>query len=55
MPKNDFPEHRFRFAERWARKRVERSPRAIWITLVLDMILIAIIFGMVYISLRSWK
>lgn len=49
------PEHRFRFAERWQRKRQARSPKAMWMTIVLDALLIALILGMVYVVMQSWK
>jgi hypothetical protein len=49
------PEHRFRFAERWQRKRQARSPKAMWMTIVLDALLIALIFGMIYVAMQAWK
>jgi hypothetical protein len=57
MPKTnpEGPERRFRFAERWERKRAARSPKAMWMTIVLDALLIALIFGMVYVTMQAWK
>ncbi len=53
MPKKEPAEHRFRFAQRWEHKRHQRSPRAMWLTLLLDALLIALIFGIIYIGLRG--
>ncbi len=53
MSKKDFPEHRFRFARHWEHKRRQRSPRAMWLTLLLDAALIALIFAIIYIGLRG--
>ena len=57
MPKTnpEGQERRFRFAERWQRKRQARSPKAMWMTIVLDALLIALIFGMVYVAMQAWK
>jgi hypothetical protein len=46
-------ERRYRFVERWQRKRQARSPKAMWMTIVLDALLIALIFGMVYVATQS--
>lgn len=46
-------ERRFRFAERWQRKREARSPKAMWMTIVLDALLIGLIFGLVYLATQS--
>jgi hypothetical protein len=47
--------HRYRFVERWERKRAERSSKTMWTALLLDAILIAVILAMLYIGLRVWN
>ena len=63
MPKRHVPgsprgeegsQHRFRFAERWERKRSRRQPRALWITMALDVLLILLIIAMIYVAFRAW-
>ena len=50
----DEPGPSFRFTQRWQRRRAERSSKAMWTTMGLDLALLALIVLMVWVAFRTW-